>query len=54
MKKDHQGKYHLLSILLIPGFLVSLFLSNHWLIPILFLLISSLIVFLTFYKKKPQ
>lgn len=49
---DHQGKFHLLGIFLIPALLVSFFLSNHWWIPVIVLLISIILIAILFKKKK--
>ena len=40
-KKQHQGKFHLATIFLIPGFIVTVFLSESWLYSILYCLISK-------------
>ncbi|NVK65024.1 MAG: hypothetical protein HWE22_10580 [Flavobacteriales bacterium] len=47
---QHQGKYHLLAILLIPGFLVSIFLSNSFWVPLIFGLVAAVILYLAFRK----
>lgn len=47
-KPEHQGKYHLLAIFLIPGLLISVFLSKSWWIPIVFLVIALLVIWLVF------
>lgn len=49
--KNLQGIFHLLSIFLIPAFLVVLFLSDSWLWVVLFLLIAGVILYITFRKK---
>lgn len=49
--KQDQGKYHLLAIFLIPGFIVTLFLSNHWIWVLLYLAISILVLRITFKSK---
>jgi hypothetical protein len=46
--KEHQGKYHLLAILLIPGLLVAFFLSNNWWIPISLTVIAAALIWLAF------
>lgn len=52
MKNDqHQGKFHLLSIFLIPGFLVTIFLSSSWLWVITYLIITAAIIWITFREK---
>jgi hypothetical protein len=46
-----QGKFHLLTILVIPGFLVTVFLAQKWYWILLYLLIAVSILFLVFRKK---
>jgi len=50
-KDQHQGKFHLASIFLIPGFIVTLFLNDSWLYSILYCVISILLLYLLFRKK---
>lgn len=47
-ENKNQGKYHLLIIFLVPGFLISLFLSNSWWVPIIYLALGSAIVYYVF------
>lgn len=47
----HQGKYHLLTILLLPGFLVALFLSKSWIVPTLYGLVAGFILWQVFRKR---
>jgi hypothetical protein len=48
---QHQGKFHLLSILLIPALLVSFFLSDSWIPGIVTSVISVVLLYLIFRKK---
>jgi hypothetical protein len=50
-KKQHQGKFHLASIFLIPGFIVTAFLSKSWLYSIIYCVISSILLYFLFRKK---
>jgi len=50
-ENGHQGKYHLLTILLLPGFLVALFLSKSWIVPVIYSLVAGIILWQVFRKR---
>ncbi len=47
-KDKNQGKFHLASIFFIPGFIVTVFLSESWLISIFYLLLSFILLYFLF------
>jgi len=51
-ENKHQGKFHLLAIFLIPGFLASLFLAESWIVPLVYFIVALVIVYFIFRKKK--
>jgi hypothetical protein len=50
-KPQHQGKFHLLAIFLIPGFLVTLFLSSHWVFPLVYAGIAGVVTWMVLKKR---
>jgi hypothetical protein len=50
-ENKHQGKFHLLAIFLIPGFLAALFLAENWIVPSIYFIVALVIVYFIFRKK---
>jgi hypothetical protein len=49
--KGHQGKFHLLAILLIPVNLTAWFITSHWLWGLITNIISAVVIYFFLFRK---